>query len=112
LYKGDCPSSSYIDDIFAVNPDDAQNFCGLIEERIVDTAILGVDLHAIERDALASLADRLSEEQDALERPAAFGFSWGKHTDFVPLIRPFLRMMALTNNMPDFTDREVFPRRR
>jgi hypothetical protein len=87
-----------------------QSFCANIEERVLDTAILGVDLYNIEREPLVKLADELQEEHD-IEEPAWGGFSWGEHNDFVPLIRPYMRAASYRGHPVDFTNHNEFLRR-
>lgn len=111
LHRADCPSVVKLLDVFSEDPDDGQDLCGNVEERIIDTAALGADLHAIDRKALAQLAGTLEREFEELEAPGFFG-DWGDHERMVPLIRPFLRKKALTGHPVDFKDLQAFPRRR
>ncbi|MBW7849696.1 MAG: helix-turn-helix transcriptional regulator [Rhodospirillales bacterium] len=111
LHRGECPSPFTLADLFQQNPADAQKYCGAIEERILDTAILGVDLFAIERGPLVNIATELSEKREDVSAPGFFG-AWGEHQDFVPIIRPALREMAIVGTGPDFGNRDEFPRRR
>jgi transcriptional regulator with XRE-family HTH domain len=110
LQKGDCLSSSDLWELFGNDPEAGQSFCGQIEERILDTALLGIDLYTLDRDPLVVLADRLSENHP-IEMPGFLGFSWGDHEDFVPLIRPVLRNLALAGGGEDFQDGETYPKR-
>ena len=110
VFKGECPTLSDILNFFAEKPDKAQEYCGQVEERILDTAILGVDLYAIESAPLVGLADRLEMENEILDAPEIFG-GWGDHEEFVPLIRPFLRSLAFMGEAEDFEDLEAYPRR-
>jgi len=112
LYKGEsCLDVSGILNLFAEDLDEGQAYCGIIEERILDTVILGVDLYGIEREPLVELADELKEDHD-IEEPAWAGFSWGQHKDFVPLIRPIVRAMANRGDRVDFTDQDKYPKRK
>lgn len=108
LYKSECPSPSGLWDIFRQEPTTAQEYCGLLEERIIDTAILGADLFAIEAGALRKLASKLDQEFD-LTRPSFL--SWGEHEDFVPVIREPLRDLAFSGRPVSFQDPTKFPRR-
>lgn len=111
LYRGNCPSPFTLADLFQQNPTDAQKYCGTIEDRILDTAILGVDLFTIERSGLVNIADELSAKREDVSAPGFFG-GWGEHQDFVPMIRPALRETAIMGTGPDLANREEFPRRR
>lgn len=101
-------SGSLFSDFFDEDPEEGQKYCGLVEERIADTAILGIDLYTVEMDPLEALADGFGIE--------AIGNyicnDWNDHSDLVPAIRPQLRAMALTGTLPQFEDQEQFPRRR
>lgn len=112
LFEGDRPTADGIFGLFVEDIDEAQRFCGLVEERIVDTAILGADLYAIDREALVAVADDIKDEFD-IEEPRFLGWSdcWGYYAEFVPLIREPLRKLALMGKGIDFTDPGKFPRR-
>ncbi len=104
------PKASDIHDLFAEGLDEGQASCGCIEERILDTVILGVDLFKIDRGPLVELADKLQEVHD-IAAPAWGGFSWGDHKDFVPLIRPYLRALAYRGNFVDFSNEDLYKKR-
>lgn len=108
LFQNDCATVESILDMFRMNAEKAQSYCGSIEERLIDSAIFGVDLYCIERKALVDVADNLSLEH---EINSAKMFGWGGHADFVPLIRPYLRTLAVFCNSYDFEDTDEFPRR-
>lgn len=110
LFKGECLTLSDIQNFFVEELEKAQVYCGQVEERILDTAILGVDLYAIEHSPLVDLAERLGEDHN-IDAPAWGGLSWGDYEDFVPLIRPLLRSLAIMGKAEDFEDQEAFPRR-
>lgn len=97
LHKCDGDNEESITALFADGPDKGQEYCGSIEDRILDTAILGVDLYAVDRDALVKVADDHEDEHD-IERPAWLGLSWGEHSEFVPLIRVPLLAQAYSGN--------------
>jgi len=108
LHESDCETADSIIHLFRDDTDKAQTLCGNIEERIIDTAILGVDLHTLDSKGLIDIAKELSEEH-GFDTPKFF--SWGKHEDFVPLVRPPLRELAIKANGYDFEDEEEFPKR-
>lgn len=112
LFEGDRPTADGIFGLFVEDVDEAQRFCGLVEERIVDTAILGADLYAIDREALVTVADEIKDEFD-IEEPRYLGWSdcWGDYAEFVPLIREPLRKLALMGKGVNFTDPGQFPAR-
>ncbi|NQV83210.1 MAG: helix-turn-helix transcriptional regulator [Rhodospirillales bacterium] len=76
-----CLDEFGIQDLFTEDLNEGQMYCGNIEERILDTAILGSDLFGIEREPLVALAEELRDDHD-LEPPAWGGLSWGDHKDF------------------------------
>lgn len=88
LHKGGCHTENAILGFFGDDPEKAQAYCGSIEERIMDTAILGADLYAIDRNILIDRAEEL--EVDA---PGFWG--WGDYEDFVPVMRPVYWMEAI-----------------
>lgn len=94
LYRGECPNVSGLFDLFTRDPDKAETYCGNVEERILDTALLGVDLYGVDHKALTVIAKRLSEDHEEIETPGFLG-SWGPHTELVPMIRPVARAVAL-----------------
>lgn len=93
LYQGECKDESDILDLFSENVEEAQAYCGNIEERILDTAIIGVDLYAVECEPLIELAEEME-----IESPGIFG--WGDHKDFVPVIRSHFQAEVLSGNKP------------
>jgi transcriptional regulator with XRE-family HTH domain len=111
VYLTDCRDGETIFGLFKEDSDIAQAECENIQARIIDTAILGVDLFAVERDALASLADDLAEYYN-LQAPGIFGLAWGDQNEMVELLRPALRERAFAGNGIEFENEEKFPRRR
>jgi transcriptional regulator with XRE-family HTH domain len=109
LHKGACSTRDEIDSLFSEDPDKAQGYCGQIEERILDTAILGADLYAIEHEALTELADRLDDEGHEIGGRGFLG--WGDHDELIPALRPVLRSLAFAGKAVNFGDKKVFPRR-
>jgi len=115
LYQGDCKTADSILDMFRKSSDEAQAYCGNIEERIIDTAMFGIDLYALDSKALITVANELRKEY-GIERPIrgeflGNGASWGEHENFMPLIRPHLRTLTINNNGYDFEDVDEFPKR-
>ena len=107
LHKDDDQLPGFLESLFQDNPENAQKYCGNIEERILDTAILGIDLFMIEGIPLIKLA-----EQYDIEPPETWMLvpEWGEHEEFVPLMRPTFRMLALSGKAIEFTDIDNFPR--
>lgn len=108
LHSDDCPSLTGILEIFGLGFDKGQEFCGNIEERIIDTAIFGVDLYWIERKSLLELIDKykISHPDEWAVWP-----DWGSHEFFVPFLRHELRAAAIVGKTEPFEDAEMFPRR-
>jgi len=100
--------TSGILELFANDHDEGEAYCESITDRILDTCILGIDLFRIERGPLVDIANAM-EEEHGIESTKFFG--WGKHSDFVPLIRPHLWAMAIYSDGYDFEDEEKFPKR-
>jgi len=111
LYLDDCPSAEGIMEIFNSDIEKAQTYCGLVEERILDTAILGIDMYAIEKKTLDRLSDKLEHDHEELEAPGFFG-GWGEYSETVPLIRPYVRSLAFSGMGPDFDNPEDFSKRK
>lgn len=109
LHKGDCFTHEEITNLFSEDPDKAQGYCGQIEERILDTAILGADLYAITHEALSELADRLTEEGHEIDAEGLFG--WKDHEALAPALRPVLRSLAFAGKAINLEDLKAFPRR-
>jgi len=110
LYKLDCPSPANLMDRFMQDSDEAQSACGDVEERIIDTALLGGDLFALELEPLARALDALSKNNDRIARPGLFG--WRNHVQLASEVRAELRKLAMASAAPEFGDRQQFPRRR
>jgi len=111
LYQDEtCLGSADILDLLSSDLDAGQAYCGNLEERILDTVILGVDLYSIERGSLVDLADELQENHD-IQETAWGGWSWGDHENFIPQIRPIVRSMAFRGVSIDFMDQDQYPRR-
>lgn len=104
-------------DLYDESPEKAEAGCRELALRILDTALFGVDLYAIERDALVKLADQLSDDETIDERfsfgpDAGFlGMGWGSHDDFVPNMREPLLYWLMAGHEVVLDDMEIFPRR-
>ncbi len=86
-------------DIFEGNPCDAHDYCSEVGGRIVDTAVIGLDLWSVDLGALKDIADRLSEE-DRINEPSFFE-GWGGYKKLTPKVRPFLWGMATAGKLPE-----------
>jgi len=110
----DFPALEKLDELFISSMDEAQEICEEIENRIIDTAVFGHDLYAIQAKALRNAASLLSEDEEIefeITTTAWAGtglFGLGDHYQFVPGSREAFRMAMLTGRL-DFTDREIFP---
>jgi transcriptional regulator with XRE-family HTH domain len=71
--------------------ENGQALCGEVEERIIDTAVLGADLFAVPVEKL-KVAATIAAKAFKLETPF---FGWGKPEEIVPLIREPMRRLAL-----------------
>ncbi len=107
LYEGECPTTAFLDGLFQEKPDEAQEYCGNIEERILDTAILGVDLFTIQEKVLVKVAEQHKIESNGI----TFWDDWGSYQDFVPLMRPVFRSLSFAGSAVDFDNQDAFPRR-
>lgn len=107
VYQPACSSAEDLDELFQNDPMDGQEMCLEIQERIVDTAVLGADLFALEREQFIQSLAKIAEENERIEDP----LFWGPHEKFVPRVRAELRRLALTGGGPDFDDTKTFPRR-
>lgn len=103
-------------ELYDESPEKAEAGCRELALRILDTALFGVDLYAIERDALVELAGQLSADE-AIENRFQFapqrlmGFAWGDHDDFVSNMREPLLYWLMAGHEVELDDVEVFPRR-
>ncbi|HEY9080018.1 helix-turn-helix transcriptional regulator [Magnetovibrio sp.] len=89
-------------DLFNDDADKAQAFCGNIEDRIVDTALIGIDLYAMEETKLEALADELG-----VELPGNNFWEWWDAPDKMELIvalRPKLRAMSIVDKLKTYID--------
>lgn len=110
LFPGECGSFLEVLDIFDTDFEAGQKFCGIVEERILDTAMFGIDLYQIEERPLIKLIEKLE-----IEHPNEWALphmqDWEDHEFFVPHLRPLLRSSALTGDGELLTNKEIYPRR-
>jgi len=99
LHKNERPDAGSIADRYETDPCQGHAYCGSVEDRIIDTALLGLDLWGLDIDRLHDLAESLAD-QDKIPERGLFG-SWGDHSKVVPMLRPFLWNMATANRLPD-----------
>ncbi|MEQ1934971.1 MAG: helix-turn-helix transcriptional regulator [Fimbriimonadaceae bacterium] len=93
------PSTLDLENAFAADTSKGQVACAAVEDRIVDTAVLGVDLYSISRDGLLKLIDQHSRQF----KLSAKGWSWGDHSELVPAVREPLRQLAYGGKAFDLT---------
>jgi len=109
LKETDCKdegSSLSVFDVFDLFTEDHEKglaYCESIEERILDTAIMGVDIHTIDRDDLVDLANELDIEEDA---DGFLGVGFIKTGDLVKALRAKLRVMFVSGNGVQLTNVE------
>jgi len=113
LYRADCPTANMIEVVFSESMDKGQAYCGKIEERIIDTAVFGIDLYEIERKPLVALAEKLAWSHGVEMKGTALLIfdDWGTHQDLALALRPTLRKMAIMGEGPDLVDSNKFKRR-
>ncbi len=75
-------------------PEAGQQDCAAIQERIIDTAILGVDLHVVPPKALQDIARAAGLESDGW-------LGWSNDDVMIEAVRPTVRRMALSDQLPD-----------
>ena len=108
IYKGECQDIETLIDFFFDDPDKGQKYCGLVEERIIDTAVIGVDLYTIELASLEHLIEDLAISPEGFDDLFS---EWNGHDNIIPEIRTTLRGMSIAGNAPDFNNLEKLPRR-
>lgn len=79
-----------------------------IVERILDTLYFGVDLYAIRKKDLITLADDLELKGDV---EGFLSTSWSSIAAIVTALRPYCRAEALKSKAPDFENDETFKAR-
>jgi transcriptional regulator with XRE-family HTH domain len=104
VYTPTMPTLPQLKNLFVTQFEAAQGSCSKLEDRIIDTAILGVDLHSIGLASLDTLADQLEID----ERPWG---GWKKHDALVPLLRQRLHILAFSGKGEDFANTEKYPYR-
>lgn len=90
-------STDLIFDLFNEDAEKAQGYCGSIENRIVDTAIFGIDLHNFDKKKLSALVDELK-----VEVPNDDFITWWDEPDKMELVtalRPNIRSMAISGTL-------------
>lgn len=113
LYQGGCEEdgdvtlSHLIGELFGTGKrEEALRYCGNVVERLLDTAVLGVDLWGIEYDALTSFGEEL-DRKERLDAPVI----WWNHSKAVPIIREGARLDVIVDGPINFSDLARFPRR-
>lgn len=86
---------------FHNNPNQTSESIRELEERIVDAAVVGVDLYSIELSILHKVADSFAEN-GFIEGRGLFE-DWGKHRVLVPMLRSTFRWLAVLDGSPNFT---------
>ncbi len=98
-----CPSALELHNALADDIASGQEACAKVEERIIDTAVLGTDLFAAPIERLSSIADQLKRQFDLDE-----GFmGWGKHDKLVPQLREPLRQLAFAGKGQSRADKRA-----
>jgi transcriptional regulator with XRE-family HTH domain len=77
-----------------------------IAERIIDKAVLGLDLYSIEQKKLQRLAKYVRERWPEIDAKRMGGLSWGDPKDFVPDIRPKVRLEMIETGALSLIGRE------
>jgi len=111
LHQCEKESVDNIFDLFNEDASQAQEYCGSIEERIVDTAMFGVDLYVIEQSSLVRLAENLKIE---ITKDAFFTYTWFEepdHMEIIKAIRPELIARSVSGDGIDLENIQTFPRR-
>lgn len=75
-------------------PEAGQEDCAAIQERIIDTAILGVDLHVVAPKTLQDIAKAADLESDGW-------LGWSNDDVLIQAVRPTVRRMAFADQLPD-----------
>lgn len=87
--------------LFSTDPCEGQEICGHIEDRIVDTAVFGFDLWTVDIGAFSPIATQLVRDEKIEDRTGLFG-GWNlNHQEMAPLVRPYIRRMAVSRQLPD-----------
>lgn len=89
--RGTCPSALDLQNALAADTDKGQAACAAVEERIIDTAVLGADLFSVPYEQLCKIADQLKRQ---FELDEGF-FGWGKPPVLVPMLREPMRQLAV-----------------
>lgn len=105
LFAADLPTVSDLEKASIKDPEQAESAHQEIANRIVDTAIFGIDLYALELEPVADLAQEIG-----VEMPLFFG--WDSHHDMLEDARSHLRRAAIILQTDLADDRKRFPLRK
>lgn len=105
VHMDTCPSALDLQNAIAANPTTGQAACAEVEQRIVDTALLGGDLLGVELGALGKLAGQLN-----FDAPF-FGWSDSHYPALAATLREPLRQLAFAGKPVDLSDDNRFPAR-
>lgn len=103
-----CPSVLDLQNAMTNDPTKGQLACGELEQRIIDTALLGSDLFAVPFEVLSKVADQLRGQFDL---QGEFFGGWGDHSKLVPQLREPLRHQAYVGRSIDLAKVESPSRR-
>lgn len=92
LARHDTVDGLTILDLFNEAPCKGHEYCGFIEDRIVDTAVIGLDLYALDEAQAHALAEELAD-MDRLERPGLLS-DWPEMDRLYPRIQPIIRRIV------------------
>lgn len=111
LFENMNKEPGFLENLFVSLPNEAKTYCGNIEERILDTAVLGTDLYRHKIGPLHSIGNNIPDYV-ACEKPIGLTMSWSDdHDVFVPHIREAFRTMALSGQLPEIQNIETYPLR-
>lgn len=103
VFAGTLPAVRDLEQSLVDEPAQGQELCRLLEQRIVDTALLGADLFAIDLKALGELARRLD-----ISRPL---LGWADHDDIAEKLLEPLRAATFAGQGEDLSNDKTFPGR-
>lgn len=110
LYQCEKETPEDIDEMFSANLSEGQEYCGSIEERIVDTALLGMDLYWLNIQALVALAN--SFDIEFISEGTVSNSSYEPdHMEVINALRDELRMKAMSRDPVQLDDESVFTKR-
>lgn len=85
-----------------------QEQLGEVQQRILDTAYFGIDLHRIQTKALEDLSE--NHDLDPDEKGILFS-SWSNELSLISALREPLRMQSFAPNPDDLCDEKKYPKR-